>query len=98
MKNLSVLLIFLSLLLLVIPIIQQMIKVNQENKPALATDLISETDVSSSEYDDTDIEDLDVYFDSKTEFYLHDKDSSKNSNTTISNPSRRELESPPPKA
>ena len=98
MKNLSVLLIFLSLLLLVIPIIQQMIKVNQENKPALAADLISGTDVTSSEYDDTDIEDLNVCFDSKTELYLYDNDSSKNSNTAISNSSRLELESPPPKA
>ena len=97
MKNLSVLLIFLSLLLLVIPIIQQMIKVNQENKPALAADLISGTDVTSSEYD-TDIEDLDVCFDSNTELYLYDNDSSKNSNTAISNSSRLELESPPPKA
>ncbi|MDM8158691.1 hypothetical protein QUH73_02555 [Labilibaculum sp. K2S] len=98
MKNLSVLLMFLSLLFLVIPIIQQMIKVNQENKLALTTDLIGETDVSSSEYDDTDIEDLDVCFDSKTVFYLHDNESSKNSNIAISNPCRRELESPPPKA
>ncbi|WP_461629429.1 hypothetical protein [Labilibaculum euxinus] len=98
MKNLSVLLIFLSLLLLVIPIIQQMIKVNQENKPALAAGLISGTDVTSSEYDDTDIEDLNVCFYSKTELYLYDNDSSKNSNTAISNSSRLELESPPPKA
>ncbi|WP_321316405.1 hypothetical protein [Labilibaculum sp.] len=96
MKNPSVLLIFLSLLFLLIPIMQQMIKVNQENKLALVADVTPEKDASISEYDDADVEDMDVYFDSNIEFYLYDGDTTTNSNIEISNPCKQKLKSPPP--
>ncbi|PCH71721.1 MAG: hypothetical protein COC06_00325 [Bacteroidales bacterium] len=98
MKNPSALLIILSLLFLVTPIIQQMIKVKQENKLALVADMIPETDESSSESGDTDVEDLNVYFNSKIEFYLYDTDNSDNSNKVINNPCGQKLKSPPPKS
>ena len=74
-----------------------MIRVKQENKLALVADMIPETDESLSESGDTDLENMDVYFNSRIEFYLYDTDSSDHSNKAINNPFVQKLKSPPPK-
>jgi len=82
----------------VIPIIQQMIKVKQESKLVLLTDSIPNSDESSSEYGDTDMEDLDVLLHQEIEFVFCDSDPSINSDIAISDHCGRKLESPPPQA
>lgn len=98
MRNPSVILVILSLLFLVIPIIQQMIKVKQESKLVLLTDTVPNFDESSSEYGDTDIEDLNVLSLKKIEFYCCDFVNYTHSYKATNYHCGRKLESPPPQA
>lgn len=77
---------------------QQMIKVKQESKLVLLADSIPNSDESSSEYGETDMEDLDVLLHQKTEFYCFDFVNFNSSYKAINYYCGRKLESPPPQA
>jgi hypothetical protein len=96
MKNPSVILVILSLLFLIIPIIQQMIPVKQENKLALIADVISESEESSSVYENAQTENLEVNFIRKIECYFMKNENSADLDKTVVNSYKQKLESPPP--
>lgn len=75
-----------------------MIRVKQESKLVLLTDSASNSDESSSEYGDTDIEDLNVLLYKKNEFYCLDVVNFNYSYEAINYHCGRKLESPPPQA
>lgn len=96
MKSPSVFLLILSMLFLVLPIIQQMIKVKQESKLALVTDVILEMDESSLEFGEPDAEDLDAYMNSKIELFLYANKNVNDSNKAVITPFTQKIKSPPP--
>jgi hypothetical protein len=75
-----------------------MIKIKQESKQVMLTDTVPNSDESSSEYEDTDMEDLDVLLLQEIEFYCFDFINFNSSYKAINYYCGRKLESPPPQA
>jgi hypothetical protein len=75
-----------------------MIKVKQESKLVLLTDSTPNSDESSTEYGDTDLEDLNVLLHQKNEFYCFNFLNYNYSFEAIHYQCGQKLESPPPKA
>lgn len=96
MRNPYIILIILSLLFLVIPIIQQMIKVKLENKLELTCSAIPEANEVPTEYGDFDLEDMDIFSSQEIEFIIYNCDKLIKQKKILNFLCERKLESPPP--